>query len=241
MSPLARIMVILLSLMGSTMSAFASEDAVTPGIAAQLVSMTDEELANNNIKRIGLGNVVLTSGQVVVADPLTQPGRKPFLVTVPPGQYPVTLFQAEGRIAAAMMRFADGEPDHWQLAVVEGQDLKALKPGEIFGYGVDTGLGCFMDKDTAALIEKRDAKTQLEKGAAYISYYDDVLSDELGVNSDDYALHQPVADKPGNAAIFSTGWGDGFYPVYWGLNKDGVPIVILTEFQVITTLREARK
>ncbi len=33
-------------------------------------------------------------------------------------------------------------------------------------------------------------------------------------------------------AIFWSGWGDGFYPVFWGLDKDGRPLVLLTDFQV---------
>ena len=42
------------------------------------------------------------------------------------------------------MRFAEGRPDHWELAVLPGQDTATLKDGEIFGYPVDAGLGCYM-------------------------------------------------------------------------------------------------
>lgn len=236
----ARALSVVLPILGQTMPALAS-DATHPGIAARLVSMSDSALTANKIKRIELGKVVLTSGHVVATDPLVQPERRPFVVTVPPGHYPMTLFEAEGRIAAASMRFAEGDPVRWQLAVVEGQDVKTLKPTEYFGYGVDAGLGCYMDVETAALINERDAKVQADKGDKYISYYDDVLDDELSANGDDYVLHQPIADKPGNVAIFSSGWGDGFYPVYWGLNGEGLPVVILTDFQVISTLVEARE
>jgi hypothetical protein len=237
----ARILSIALPLLGQTLPALASDMATNPGGVANLVSMSDSALDANKIKKILLGDVVLTSGHIVATDLLVQPKRIPFLVTVPPGRYPVTLFEAEGRIAAATMRFAGGDPVRWQLAVVEGQDIKTLKPNEYFGYGVDTGLGCYMDRETAALIDKRDTKVQTETDGRYISYYDDVLSDELAANGDDYLLHQPIADKPGNVAIFSSGWGDGFYPVYWGLNAEGTPIVILTDFQVISTLVEAKE
>lgn len=233
-----RVLSVALPILGHAVPAFATDMADNPGIVAKLVSMSDAELDANRIRRIPLGEVVLTSGHIVATDPLVQPERPAFLVTVPPGRYPVTLFEAEGRIAAAGMRFSDGDPVRWQLALVEGQDIGTLKPDQYFGYGVDTGLGCYMDRDTVALIAERDAKVQAEKGGEYISYYDDVLDDELAIHNGDYVLHQPIADKPGNVAIFSTGWGDGFYPVYWGLNGEGVPVVMLTDFQVITTLVE---
>lgn len=212
----------------------AAADLVTdPGAVAGIVSMSDVELKTRNITRYKLGEVTLPTGHIVATDPLVQPERAAFLVTVPPGRYPVTLYQAEGRIAAAEMRFAQGHVFRWQLAVVEGQDIKTLKSGEYFGYGVDTGLGSYMDKSTAALMDERDKAVQAAKGEKYISYYDDVLADELSANGDDYVMHQPVPDKPGNVAIFSSGWGDGFYPVYWGLDAEGRPIMLLTDFQVI--------
>ncbi|RYH12673.1 MAG: DUF4241 domain-containing protein [Alphaproteobacteria bacterium] len=209
-------------------------DLVTdPGAVAGIVSMTDGQLEARKITKVVLGDVVLSSGHIVATDPLVQPDRPAFLVTVPPGRYPVTLYQFESRTAAAVMRFAPGHVFRWQLAMIEGQDVKTLKPGEFFGYGVDTGLGSYMDKATAALIDERDKAVQAEKGASYISYYDDVLFDELGPNGDVPILHQPVASKPGNVAIFSSGWGDGFYPVYWGLDAEGRPIVLLTDFQIL--------
>jgi len=58
-----------------------------------------------------------------------------------------------------------------------------------------------------------------------------VLADELKANGDRYVMHQPIADQPGNVAIFQAGWGDGFYAVYWGLDGQGKPVALLTDFQ----------
>ncbi|MBB4479393.1 DUF4241 domain-containing protein [Rhizobium etli] len=199
----------------------------------ELVTLSDAELSGRSIGVIHMGNVELTSGRIVAADPLAQPDRPALARTVAPGDYPVTLYQAFGRIAAASMRFAEGKPDHWELAVLPGQDSATLKDDEFFGYPVDAGLGCYMDADTLALIEEREAQVQAQKPDADINYYDDVLAADLDANKGHYALHRPMAGKKGNVAVFWSGWGDGFYPVFWGLDKDGRPLALLTDFGVI--------
>ena len=199
----------------------------------ELAALSDLELSGRSIEVIHMGNVELTSGRIVAADPLAQPDRPAFARMVSPGEYPVTLYQARGRIAAASMRFAEGKPDHWELAVLPGQDTATLKDGEIFGYPVDAGLGCYMDADTLDLMGEREAQVQAQKPDADVNYYDDVLASDLNANKGAYALHRPVADKKGNVAVFRSGWGDGFYPVFWGLDKDGHPLVLLTDFSVI--------
>jgi hypothetical protein len=198
-----------------------------------LVSLSDTELTARKITTIQMGSVEITSGRVVAADPLAQRDRPAFTRTVAPGYYAVTLYQAFGRIAAASMRFADGTPVRWELATIPGQDVATLKDDELFGYPVDAGVGCYMDADTLALLDEREAKTQAEKPGSDINYYDDVLAPELDAHEGKFALHQPIAGNPGNVAVFWSGWGDGFYAVYWGLSEDGRPLVMLTDFQVV--------
>ncbi len=198
-----------------------------------LVALTDAELSGRSIGVIHMGNVELTSGRIVAADPLAQPDRPALARTVAPGEYPVTLYQAFGRIAAASMRFAEGKLDHWELAVLPGQDVATLKDGEIFGYPVDAGLGCYMDADTLELIGEREAQAQAQKPDADVNYYDDVLAADLDANKGRYALHRPITGKKGSVAVFWSGWGDGFYPVFWGLDRDGRALVLLTDFNVV--------
>ncbi|NTF43571.1 DUF4241 domain-containing protein [Rhizobium rhizogenes] len=197
-----------------------------------LASLSDADLAARSITVLCIGNVELTSGRIVASDPLVEPERSALVRTVTPGEYPVTLFEAFGRIAAASMRFAEGKPVRWELAVIPGQDINSLKGDEFFGYPVDAGLGCYMDADTYALIQEREKQVQAEKSTSDINYYDDVLAPELGANKDDYAMHRPISGKRGNVAIFSSGWGDGFYPVFWGLDAGGRPLVLFTDFGV---------
>ncbi|MBB2672700.1 UNVERIFIED_ORG: hypothetical protein GGE44_002255 [Rhizobium esperanzae] len=214
-------------------SASAGWDVSKASSNFELVTLGDGELSGRSINVIHMGNVELTSGCIVAADPLAQPDRPALARTVAPGEYPVTLYQAFGRIAAASMRFAEGGPDRWELAVLPGQDPATLKDDEIFGYPVDAGVGCYMDAQTLALIDERQAQVQAQKPGADINYYNDVLAADLDANKSIYALHRPVAGKKGNVAVFWSGWGDGFYPVFWGLDRDGRALVLLTDFGVI--------
>ncbi|TIX92669.1 DUF4241 domain-containing protein [Rhizobium sp. P44RR-XXIV] len=197
-----------------------------------LASLSDADLAARSITILRIGNVELTSGRIVASDPLVGPDRPALVRAVTPGEYPVTLYEAFGRVAAASMRFAEGRPVRWELAVIPGQDINSLKGDEFFGYPVDAGLGCYMDADTYALIQEREKQVQAEKSTSDINYYDDVLAPELEANKDDYAMHRPISGKRGNVAIFSSGWGDGFYPVFWGLDAGGRPLVLFTDFGV---------
>ncbi|MDR7145671.1 DUF4241 domain-containing protein [Rhizobium sp. BE258] len=197
-----------------------------------LVSLDDAALAERKITVVKMGDVQLTSGHIIAADPLAQPDRPAFIRTVPPGNYPVTLYQAFGRVAAASMRFGEGKPARWEMAAIPGQDPAALKDDEILGYPVDAGLGSYMDADTLKLLEERAETEQAAKPDEDVNYYD-VIAPELNANGGRFALHSPVSGKPGNVAIFWSGWGDGFYPVFWGLAEDGHPLVMLTDFYVI--------
>ncbi|MBB3611921.1 DUF4241 domain-containing protein [Rhizobium sp. BK602] len=197
-----------------------------------LASLSDADLAARSITVFHMGKVELTSGRIVATDPLVGPDRPALMRTVVPGDYPVALYQAFGRIAAASLRVAEGKPVRWELAVIPGQDINALKGDEFFGYPVDAGLGSYMDADTYGLIQEREQQVRIEKASADINYYDDVLERELSANNDNYVMHRPISGKRGNVAIFWSGWGDGSYPVFWGLDANGRPLVLFTDFGV---------
>ncbi|WP_047466063.1 DUF4241 domain-containing protein [Rhizobium rhizogenes] len=207
-------------------------DAAKLSSNLDLASLSNADLASRSITPFQMGDVELTSGRIVASDPLVGPDRPAFVRTVPPGNYPVTLYQAFSRIAAASLRFGPGKPVRWELAVIAGQDIKSLKGDEFFGYPVDAGLGCYMDADTYALIQEREQQVRAEKSSADINYYDDILAPEIKVNDDKYVMHRPLAGKRGNVAVFWSGWGDGFYPVFWGLDANGRPLVLFTDFGV---------
>ena len=206
-----------------------------------LASLSDMELSARAITVYHMGNLELTSGRIVATDPLVQPDRSPLVRTVPPGDYPVTLYEAFGRIAGASMRFGDGKPARWELATIAGEDTSTLKNDAFFGYPVDAGLGCYMDADTYTLMQAREKQVGAEENSTDVNYYDDVVAPEIALNDNKFIMHRPVAGKRGNVAIFWSGWGDGFYPVLWGLDANDRPLVLFTDFQVIENADGQRK
>jgi hypothetical protein len=126
-----------------------------------------------------------------------------------------------------MLRVAPGKVARWRIATIPGQDAAKLKDDEIYGYGVDAGLGSFMDAEAPKAMERRGREAKCD------NYYDCVLSEELSASGEDYVLHRPLKDDDVNVAIFSSGWGDGFYASYWGEDEAGDALVLVTDFGVL--------
>jgi len=56
------------------------------------------------------------------------------------------------------------------------------------------------------------------------------IMDKTYKNTRSWAL---VPMDSGNAALFMSGLGDGFYSSYWGLGSDGAPLLLVTDFGLI--------
>jgi hypothetical protein len=115
--------------------------------------------------------------------------------------------------------------------VLPGQDVSTLKGREFFGFPVDAGVGAFYDHSA---LQAMDLRESIEKGknARYSNYYDDVLSLEMTGDRESAVLHTPLADGKVNVAVFSSGWGDGYYPSLWGLDNSGKPVLLVIDFFV---------
>lgn len=194
-----------------------------------VLALSDAEMAERKITVTPIGALELPTGEIIACDPLISGTDWPALSRkVKPGRYPVSLLEAQGRVAAAILRLQPGVPVRWELATGPGQDVSTLKDNEIFGYPVDAGLGSFMDKSAMVLMSQQQDKLKADQ-----NYYDDVLAAEFAPNQDRFVMHYPVAGNPLNIAMFWSGWGDGFYPSFWGLDAAGEPLLLLTDFGVL--------
>jgi hypothetical protein len=173
-----------------------------------------------------LGNVRLPSGRLVACDPFLCDDATPFAAPVPRGEFPLWIAIAdmgeEHRLAFAKLAFSSEPVVRWEMALPEGQDPSTLQPGEIFGYGVDSGTGAFMDLDAWRAFK---ARMEAEEG------YSEQLVDDMD---------QPVRPEwlllssgPGSVAMFSSGFGDGFYATYWGYDARGNLAAALTDFYLV--------
>ncbi len=115
--------------------------------------------------------------------------------------------------------------------------LTALEDGEYFGFPVGAGLGCFVDESTNDLYLKMIDQFYSENPDK--NYYDDLLAKEFEEYSSKSEFSSEIGDwnnhiidnqKKLNIIMFSSGWGDGYYPTYWGYDEIGSTIELTIDF-----------
>ena len=112
----------------------------------------------------------------------------------------------------------------WEMALIPNQDQSTLGPNQFFGYPVDAGTGCFMDLSVATELSQRmnadddwDSSliAEIEKNRALgVSWLNTTIDIDTGAN----------------LVAFSSGWGDGAYPSYWGYDDDENIVALVTDF-----------
>jgi Protein of unknown function (DUF4241) len=165
----------------------------------------DDEVYTVRMDVRELGRLRMPTGRLVAVDPTLIPyDHEPLVVTVAPGEYPVTLAVARwepppkpgpapGRVAAARLLVRDEPVAAWELALRAGEDPRLLGDGEFYGFGVDAGMACLVDAADADRLYDIYVHVGLDEGIE-------------------------VTD-PGSGAngfVFASGWGDGYYPVWIG-------------------------
>jgi hypothetical protein len=114
------------------------------------------------------------------------------------------------------------------MAKRKGDRLSNLRPGEIFGYPVDGGEGCFVDNKVAARLANKLGATWL----------DDICAKQLHKAMYEIGRHGTCGEivldtrTGANLIAFRTGHGDGFYASYWGFDRSGDVSCLVTDFCV---------
>ncbi|HEU4453211.1 MAG TPA: DUF4241 domain-containing protein [Longimicrobium sp.] len=178
-----------------------------------------------------LGELVLPTGRIVACDPFSVFGEEgPFTRSVAPGRYPVLVnvaaFENHERVAYAISRFGERPPVRWEMALLAGQDAGTLGEGEFFGYGVDAGTGCFMDAQVARVLAERSTEEN--------DYNGDLVAAMEKTYVDTWSWLDFVLDPAtgANVVAFSSGWGDGSYPSFWGFDETGAVACLVTDFGI---------
>jgi len=179
---------------------------------------------------VELGELTLPTGRVCACDPLLDFEVPPFVFAVTPGNYPARLYLAnidtDERVAYAALWFSSSDVVSWEPALLEGQDPRELKPGEFFGYGVDSGTGCFQTPEALALLN-----TRMEREHDYSEQIIVAMQDTY-IDTRSWARIQPEPSHSLSFLVFSTGFGDGFYETYLGRDASGSPVCLVTDFDV---------
>lgn len=195
---------------------------------------------------LDLGELNVTTGNIVVCDPLAYLGdTSPLVKKIQPGLYPVRVAIAKTaeigeRYALAKLEITKNKSIKWELAVTKETEKKAkdLKEDEYFGFPVDAGLGCFCDSMTQEQYAIfMDSFLNEHEGA---NMYNDYFAERFKVNAlnqDDPNdigdwLNYYVPNTKNNIIMFHSGFGDGYYPAYWGFDSDGHVASLMIDFQV---------
>jgi len=178
-----------------------------------------------------LGKLHLSTGRVVASDPLVFRDQPPFLMEVPPGEYEVSLSVAaisggDRRVAFAMLRFGElSEISEWTL--LEHAEWPARRGDSRTSYDVDSGTGCFMDAATQKILDEKLEDEQFDE------FFCNEIAKPYETDRIDWINLYPDGGKDDNVMAFSTGWGDGSYSTYGGLDAEGRPVCFLTDFEVV--------
>jgi hypothetical protein len=163
-----------------------------------------------------LGKLKLASGRIVVCDPFITTPDIPLDKVVTPGEYTVEIAVAkkdtDERVAFARIRFSTKAVVNWIDADFENDSTAK-------GYTVDSGTGCFIGLKAIKLLREK---------IAHDSTFYDFVTREIG--------NRPWANIPiaaFNVTMFEAGYGDGSYKSFWGLDENGEPTVLVTDFCVV--------
>ena len=182
------------------------------------------------------GQVNLPSGRVCVADPyMIDPEEHTIKQAFTPGKYPVRLCLAsidngensDTRVASAMMVLNENEVVSWTPAQYEGvepeDDLGEDEEDESRGYGVDHATSCFVSTETLAELSEDEDFEKLS----------DQLTQAITAADEQNKYSCEVVLNGQNMIAFQSGFGDGFYYNWIGLDSDGQPCMLLTAFDVL--------
>jgi hypothetical protein len=174
-----------------------------------------------------LGKIKIESGKIVACDPIVMKDATPFIKVFPKGEFPVHLAMAKiydyERVAFSRIVFSDKPIVKWEFALLEGQKPISLSDSDVYCYGVDAGIGMFIDSLSKALFDKKS-----------ISEWKNVFVTKASKDGDKGFIHEFEGH---NLATFTTGLGDGCYSTYTGFDKEGKACQLLTDFGIVAWWR----
>jgi Protein of unknown function (DUF4241) len=188
-----------------------------------------------------IGQLLVTSGALAASDPFVFPDPPPFTQAIPAGRYPVSIAiarfgegdESDERVAFARVELSNLPVVSWAMAVTERQDPATLEHDGYFGYGVDAGTGCFMDPVAGRLLAER-----MDREDEYFNGMIDRM-EATYKNTRSWLDWRPSPERDENIICFSSGWGDGSYPSFFGFSPEGRVCMLLTDFFILTETENA--
>jgi len=178
---------------------------------------------------VNIGKINSQSGKLIACDPIVMHDAQPFSQTFPVGQFPVQLAIAkiddDQRVAFSRILFSQNGVKKWEFALQEGEKQIPIDSESLYGYGVDGGIGLFIDKNSNEAFDSLRRKNQ--------NIWTQVFIDEMDKHYRNTWQYVVYNFNEHNLASFSTGYGDGTYSTYVGYDENGNICRLLTDFGLI--------
>jgi hypothetical protein len=205
---------------------------------------SEKTIGNMEVAVLDVGSVHFPTGKVIACDPLVSlVDAQEFMQTIPAGTYPVQICVVPSekygdRYACVKVSICDQKPVRYELAMSGTEDLdEELDDDAYFGFGVDAGMGCIADIKTQEAFKTYWAKREEEDPGIdpFNDLFDDLLEENAEANPKYQSEHGDwlnwtVPNTEYNLAIFASGWGDGYYPVYFGYDASNKVCAIYVHF-----------
>ena len=185
--------------------------------------------------KMEIGVLSVTSGKIIAADPASIHKVQPFEHNFPIGNFPVELAivkkDADERVAYARIMFNDNNIKEWKYALKPDQEDLPISDSKLLGYRVDSGIGMFIDMDGINQF----------KGLNPEDYWEAIFMDKFAKNHRSSWSYMNYNLNQNNLIAFSTGFGDGVYGTYIGIDKAGQICQLLTDFGIVNWWKEKNK
>ncbi len=205
---------------------------------------SEKQIEGVNIDTLEIGTVHFPTGTVFACDPLVElEDSLPYIQKIPAGTYPVKICVVPSekygdRYACVKVVISEQKPVRYEMAMTGKEDLEEdLKDGEFFGFGVDAGMGCIADIQTQNEYKKYWKKRCEEDDS--IDPYNDLF---CGILEESYQENPKYQREDGdwanwyipetdcNIPVFASGWGDGYYPCYFGYDENNAVCGVYIRF-----------
>ncbi|WP_145859389.1 DUF4241 domain-containing protein [Pedobacter suwonensis] len=202
-------------------------------------------VAGKKIDRLELGSVSIPTGEILVRDPLVyiQKNAEPYLIKVPIGEFPVTAAVIIpddddcARYTAVKVQFTAYDAIRFEEALIGTENLIDFNEGEFFGFNVDAGLACVLDKETLKHFCTFQDKFHNEHPGKnlYDDYFAALFAASYSENPDyqrkdgDW-INWKIPETNYHIPFFQSGFGDGTYPVYYGFDIEGNVCSLIIQF-----------
>ncbi|MCJ7934607.1 MAG: DUF4241 domain-containing protein [Chryseobacterium sp.] len=192
---------------------------------------TSDEIMDQKMEVMEIGDVSLPSGKIIVRDPLVflNAREQPYFAEVPKGNFPVKIavVQSEAwgdRYAAVKVEFTKEKPVVYREALMGIENLEDLNEGDYFGFAVDAGLGCITDPEVVPYVDQFIAERNVEN--IYDDYFAELFAKSYKENPKNQRdlgdwINWTVPNTDYQIPIFASGLGDGTYPVYFAYDAQG--------------------